>query len=91
MFNTAMDLNILDGDAVRVVRGYRERVRAAVYHALGRMAGAVGERDRKADILTAGQMGLMTTSRIDPIQAADLAETIAADVNGWWRAKVGTV
>jgi TetR/AcrR family transcriptional regulator, transcriptional repressor for nem operon len=83
MLNTAMELNILDRDAARVVRGYRARVRAAIHHALGGMADAVVDRDAKADILTAGQMGLMTTSRIDPIQAAELAETIAADIDTW--------
>lgn len=83
MLNTAMELNILDADAARVVRGYRERVRAAIHHALGGMADVLADRDGKADVLTAGQMGLMTTSRIDPIQAADLAETIAADVERW--------
>ncbi len=83
MLNTAMELNILDADAARVVRGYRERVRAAIHHALGAMADVVADRDGKADVLTAGQMGLMTTSRIDPIQAAELAETIAADVASW--------
>jgi TetR/AcrR family transcriptional repressor of nem operon len=83
MLNTAMELNILDKDAARVVRGYRERVRAAIYHSLGKMADVVSDRDGKADVLTAGQMGLMVTSRIDPIQAAELAETIAADIDNW--------
>lgn len=83
MLNTAMELNILDSDAARVVRGYRERVRAAIFHALGGMPDAVTDPGRKADVLSAGQMGLMTTSRIDPIQAAELAETIAADVHDW--------
>jgi TetR/AcrR family transcriptional regulator, transcriptional repressor for nem operon len=83
MLNTAMELNILDADAVRLVRGYRERVRAAIHHALGEVVDAIADRNGKADVLTAGQMGLMTTSRIDPIQAAELAETIAADVASW--------
>jgi TetR/AcrR family transcriptional repressor of nem operon len=83
MLNTAMELNILDKDAARVVRAYRERVRAAIFHALGELADVINNRDGKADVLTAGQMGLMTTSRIDPVQAAELAETIAADVQTW--------
>jgi AcrR family transcriptional regulator len=83
MLNTAMELDILDEDAARVVRGYRDRARAAIHHALGGMADAVTDRDGKADVLTATQMGVMTTSRIDPMEAARLAETIAADVGGW--------
>jgi TetR/AcrR family transcriptional repressor of nem operon len=83
MLNTAMELNILDKDAARVVRGYRQRVRDAIFHALGGMAVDIVDVDGKADVLTAGQVGLMVTSRIDPIQAAELAETIAADVKSW--------
>jgi TetR/AcrR family transcriptional repressor of nem operon len=83
MLNTAMELNILDKDAARTVRAYRERVREAIFNALGNMADVITDRAGKADVLTAGQMGLMMTSRIDPIQAAELAETIAADVQSW--------
>jgi AcrR family transcriptional regulator len=82
MLNTAMELNILDEDAARVVRGYRQRVRNAIFNTLGAMGG-IADLDGKADVLTAGQVGLMVTSRIDPIQAAELAETIAADVRSW--------
>jgi TetR/AcrR family transcriptional repressor of nem operon len=83
MLNTAMELNILDKDAARVVRAYRERVREAIYNGLAELADVITDRAGKADVLTAGQMGLMMTARIDPIQAAELAETIAADVQTW--------
>jgi TetR/AcrR family transcriptional repressor of nem operon len=39
--------------------------------------------DATADLLTAGQIGLMVTSRVDPLAAAALAEQLAADVDRW--------
>ena len=41
------------------------------------------EAERRAELLTAGQIGLMLTSRLDPGLAAELAGTIADDVRSW--------
>jgi TetR/AcrR family transcriptional repressor of nem operon len=81
--NTSTELNVLDADAVRVVLEYRNRVRAAIFHALGGMAESGYDRAAKAEILAATQIGVMISARVDPIAAAKLAETIATDVKGW--------
>jgi AcrR family transcriptional regulator len=81
--NTSTELNVLDADAVRVVLEYRNRVRAAIFHALGGMAESIYDREAKAEILAATQIGVMISARVDPIAAAKLAETIATDVKGW--------
>ena len=62
---------------------YRNRVRAAIFHALDGMAETLHEREVKAEILAATQIGVMISARVDPIAAAKLAETIATDVKTW--------
>jgi TetR/AcrR family transcriptional repressor of nem operon len=81
--NTSTELNVLDAEAAQVVLEYRNRVRAAIFHALGGMAEAVHDREAKAEILAATQIGVMISARVDPIAAARLAETIATDVKTW--------
>lgn len=83
ILNTFMELNDLDDAAVDVVRGYRRRVRAAIHKSLSSMTDPVRDVDGTADILSNGQIGLMVTARVDPPQAAALAEAIAADVSHW--------
>ncbi len=81
--NTSTELNVLDADAVQIVLEYRNRVRAAIFHALGGMAESVHDREAKAEILVSTQIGVMISARVDPIAAAKLAETIATDVKTW--------
>jgi TetR/AcrR family transcriptional repressor of nem operon len=81
--NTSTELNVLDSEAVQVVVEYRNRVRAAIFHALGGMAESVHDREAKADILAATQIGVMITARVSPSAAAKLAETIATDIKTW--------
>lgn len=81
--NTSTELNVLDGDAARIVLEYRNRVRAAIFHALGGMEKTVHDCEVKAGILAATQIGVMISARVDPIAAAKLAETIATDVKTW--------
>lgn len=83
MLNTFMELNDLDDEAATLVRGYRKRVRAAIRKSLTTVGDGVRDPDGTADVLTAGQIGIMVTSRIDPVQAADLAATMAADIAHW--------
>jgi TetR/AcrR family transcriptional repressor of nem operon len=83
MLNTAMELNDLDAQAVEMVRSYRQRVRAAIRQSLAAFRPAGRDLDATADVLTAGQVGLMITSRIDPGVAADLAEQFASDIKAW--------
>lgn len=68
LLNTAMELDDLDADAARTVAAYRARIRAAFAHASA----------ADPDVLTATQIGLMVTSRLDPAAAAALAESLAA-------------
>jgi AcrR family transcriptional regulator len=79
--NTASELNVLDSAAARIVRGYRERVHAAIARALA--TDGVEDAEEQAEVLTAAQMGLMITARFDPMPAAKMAETIASDVMRW--------
>jgi TetR/AcrR family transcriptional repressor of nem operon len=81
--NTSTELNVLDADAVQVVLEYRNRVRAAIFHALGGMAESIHDREAKAEILAATQIGVMISARVDPTAAAKLAETTATDVKTW--------
>lgn len=81
--NTSTELNVLDSEAVQAVLEYRNRMRAAIFHALCGMKDTVHDREAKADILAAAQIGVMISARVDPIAAANLAETIATDVKTW--------
>jgi AcrR family transcriptional regulator len=81
--NTSTELDVLDDDAVRIVLKYRNRVRAAIFHALGGMAEPIHDPAAKAEILAATQIGVMISARVNPIAAANLAETIATDLETW--------
>ena len=81
--NTSTELNVLDADTVEVVLEYRNRVRAAIFHALGGMTETIHDRAAKAEILAATQIGVMISARVDPIAAAKLAETVATDLKDW--------
>lgn len=83
ILNTMVELNALDDRAAAMVQRYLDRVHAALFGALVTMSGAVTDPQGKADILSSGQLGIMVTARLDPIQAAALAHTIAADVQSW--------
>jgi TetR/AcrR family transcriptional regulator, transcriptional repressor for nem operon len=80
--NTASELHVLDNATADFVRRYRKRLHAALAHALKAIDGLDGP-ERKAEVLTAAQLGLMITARFEPIAAAETAETIAADVRTW--------
>ena len=83
MLNTAVELNELDAAANESVNRYRLRVRAAILNAT---RGAVTEppvAELRAEILTAAQIGMMITSRMDPLRAADLADRLAVDIVTW--------
>jgi AcrR family transcriptional regulator len=83
LLNSAMELDDLDAGAAALVGGYRARVRAAFRRAIRNSGVDRAVADRRADLLTAGMIGVMVTSRLDPVVAADLADTIAADIRSW--------
>jgi TetR/AcrR family transcriptional repressor of nem operon len=83
MLNTAMELDDLDGDAASRVGAYRARVRGAFLRVAQQLSSSRAQAERRADVLTAGQIGVMVTSRLDPLLAASLADTLAADVVSW--------
>jgi len=83
LLNTTVELNALDDDAALMVQGYLGRLHAALVAALATMSATITDPKGKAGILSAGQLGVMVTARLDPLQAAALADTIAADVQSW--------
>ena len=82
MINTLLELDELDAEASDMVSVHRARVHHALLNAVASIAG-VGDRAARADVLTAGYMGVMTMARIAPVAAAVASETIAADVRHW--------
>jgi TetR/AcrR family transcriptional repressor of nem operon len=82
MVTTVMELDELDAEAAELTGTFRQRIRAAVLHALESID-SIDDREAKADVLTAGQLGLVVTSRMNAAAAAALAETIAADIRRW--------
>jgi TetR/AcrR family transcriptional repressor of nem operon len=82
MINTAMELDDLDARAEGMVRSYRLRIRHAIFRALEPIE-SVTNREATADLLTAGHVGILVTSRIDPAEAAMVAEIQAADIRSW--------
>ena len=84
ILNTSIELNALDDRAALMVQRYLDRVHAALVAALTTMSATISDPRAKAEIsLSAGQLGIMVTARLDPAQAAALARTIAADVQSW--------
>ncbi|GLY16409.1 TetR/AcrR family transcriptional regulator [Kineosporia rhizophila] len=80
LLNTSMDLNDLDEDAAQLIRDYRARVHAAFLGIAGRTR---DDPAPEAEILTAAQIGLMVTARLDPAVAAHLARSLAHRVQAW--------
>jgi TetR/AcrR family transcriptional regulator, transcriptional repressor for nem operon len=82
MLNTAMELEELDPAAAGMVTDYRDRLRAAFLNAV-QTIDSIENREARADVLTAGALGLAATARFDRAAAVQTAETIAADVLTW--------
>jgi AcrR family transcriptional regulator len=87
MVNSAAELAARNEGVRDAAAAYRDRLRADFGAALGRAARA-GEInpalvDGRAHLLASTLMGIWLTVRIDPLDAADLCDTIAADVNSW--------
>jgi len=80
ILNTTVELNALDDQATLMVQRYLDRVDAALFAAL---SATISDPRGKADILSAGQLGIMVTARLDPIRAAAVARAIAAEVQSW--------
>jgi AcrR family transcriptional regulator len=87
MVNTVAELGAQDADVARLGAAYRDSLREAFAAALGRAA-AGGEVDAarnqpRANLLAAQVMGLFLTARIDPADAAEVCESVAAEVSSW--------
>lgn len=79
VLNTALELDELDAAAENMVDAYRARVYRAVLNALrGEDAGE--DSESRAEVLTAGHVGVMITARVAPLAAAAASEAIAASV-----------
>lgn len=77
ILNTALEVDELDAEMVDLVARYRVRVLQALRNALA----TADDVTARAEVLTVGHVGVMTTARIAPRAAALASETIAADVH----------
>jgi AcrR family transcriptional regulator len=87
MVNTIAELAARDELVRPAAAAYRDRLRADLATALSRAA-ANGQiesasAERRARLLASTLMGIWLSSRIDPVDAADLCETIAGEVSTW--------
>ena len=85
--NTVAELSGRDDRATSAGADYRDRFREAFGNAL-RRAAERGEVDReradaRARILTSTTLGLFTTARIDPADAARVADEVGVEVSSW--------
>jgi AcrR family transcriptional regulator len=91
--NAVAELPIGDPYARSAGASYRDRFRAAFLVALDRAAAhdeIDGDRiDGRATLLTSLAMGLFVTARIDPADAADVADDVGAEVRSWRRSTPG--
>jgi TetR/AcrR family transcriptional regulator, transcriptional repressor for nem operon len=88
MVNTLGELGAQEAHSA-IAEAYRDSFRAAFGAALSHAA-ACGEVDServgpRANLLAAMTMGLFISARIDPADAADVCESVAAEVAGWQR------
>jgi AcrR family transcriptional regulator len=87
MVNAIAELSGRDQDATDRGIAYRDRLRRAFTHALEGAAangnGAPMAIRRRAWMLASATFGVWLTARIDPLDAAALCETIAAEVISW--------
>jgi TetR/AcrR family transcriptional repressor of nem operon len=82
MLNTAMELDELDLAAAKLVTDHRNRLRSAFLNAVGNIQ-SVSNPETRADMLTAGALGLAATARFDRAAAVRTAETMAAELRTW--------
>ena len=83
MLNTAMELDGLDEVAELRINHFRLRVRAAMFNALRSLDTDAARLSLWADTLSSAHSGMIITSRMDPLAAAQFADTLAADIAGW--------
>jgi AcrR family transcriptional regulator len=88
MVNTVAELGAHDPRAA-LASSYRDAFRSAFRTALRQAAARKEISERRvrsrADILASLTMGLFITARIDPIDAAQVCDDVAAEVRSWRR------
>jgi TetR/AcrR family transcriptional repressor of nem operon len=87
MVNVVAEIGPQDADVAHLGAAYRDSLREAFAAALGHAA-VRGEVDAgrihpRANLLAALMMGLFLTARIDPSDAAEVCESVAAEVSSW--------
>ena len=87
MVNSTAELAARDERVRRAAAAYRDRLRADFATAL---AGAAADGhidpssvDRRANLLASTIMGIWLSARIDPLDAANLSKTTAAEIASW--------
>jgi AcrR family transcriptional regulator len=87
MVNTIAEIGLSDSYSARAGGGYRDRLREAFAAALSQSAArgevATERIDARADLLASMTMGLFLTARLDPADAADVCDSVAAEVALW--------
>jgi TetR/AcrR family transcriptional repressor of nem operon len=86
LVNTIGELAGHDQDVTSRAEDYRDHLRQAFTHALGRPARGARRSaviDRRAQLLAAATFGTWLSARIDPTDAADLCEAIVSEIGSW--------
>jgi hypothetical protein len=87
MVNMVAELGVQDADVAHLGAAYRDSLReafaAALSHAAARGEVDAGRIYPRANLLAAQMMGLFLTARIDPSDAAEVCESVAAEVSSW--------
>jgi TetR/AcrR family transcriptional regulator, transcriptional repressor for nem operon len=87
MVNVVAELGARDADVARLGAAYRDCLReafaTALSHAAARGEVDAGRTHPRANLLAAQVMGLFLTARIDPADAAEVCEGVAAEVSSW--------
>jgi len=87
MVNTVAELGAQDAIVARLGAAYRDSLReafaAALSHAAARGEVDTGRIHPRANLLAAQMMGLFLTARIDPADAAEVCESVAAEISSW--------
>jgi len=87
MVNSTAELAARDDRVRPAAAAYRDRLRqdfaAALSHAAATGEIDPGSVERRANLLASTLMGIWLSARIDPIDAANLSETVAVEVATW--------
>lgn len=82
MLTTSVEIDELDDDATQLAKDYCRRVRTALRHALETFD-SIPNPEERADVLMAGQLGLLAVARLDAGTGVRLAQGVATEIRSW--------